>query len=103
MKPVFVTAESTLFSLAALSKPAGAGSPDAAPVPPEFRKRIHAAWRASTEWIDSAATTIARVLRFGPWPAYAETPVSSRTCAVFANVAGSVTAAPKSNVGDLTA
>ena len=65
--------------------------------------RIHAAWRASTEWIERAATTSGRWSRFGPWPAYAATPVSSSTCDVILNLSWFVTVSPKSNFGFLTA
>ena len=63
MKPVFLTALRTFFSLSALSNAFGAGS-DEVPVPRrpplELMNRIHAAWRASTEWIERAATTSGR-------------------------------------------
>ena len=62
MKRVLATAASTCFIVSGSSNAAGAGG---APL----MSRIQAAWRASTVWIASAASSIASDLTRGAWPA----------------------------------
>ena len=78
------------------SKASGAG---AAPL----MSRIQLAWRASTEWMASAASRIASALTLGAWPAYAATPVSSSTWAVAAKSSADSVVPRKLNFGFATA
>ena len=70
------------------------------------RAAVYAAWLASTEWIDRAAFTIARLLMYGPAPAYAAVPTGSMAAAVLMNVTWSARSLPtvsRLTVGGLTA
>ena len=61
MNFVFATALRTCFIVSALSNAAGAGG-----LP--LMSRIHAAWRASTAWMASAAFRTAVDLTAAAWP-----------------------------------
>ncbi len=61
MKPVpWTAARIVAMSAAGLNASGAGGWPT--------MLRIHAAWRASTGWIEIAARRIAGVLMFGAWP-----------------------------------
>ena len=69
-KPVAPTAARIFFSLSFASKLTGAGWIErrAPGAPPPLRKRIHAAWRASTEWIARAAARMSGLSMFAACP-----------------------------------
>src|ERR1700760_2562432 len=102
MNPGFLTIPSAFGSPYAGLKAFGAG----AALPPNLylnSDRIQAAWLASTEWMEIAASSSEACAIHAIAPPNAAVPTGSIAADVAINVAWSVTALPKSNVGELTA